>query len=47
MGEDGKLLGGKIRVHKRVLTATIPEVENEVAEEANVVLLDVDGRAES
>jgi hypothetical protein len=45
--EDRRALGGQVRVHERVLTAAVPEVEDEVAQEAHVVLLDVDGRAEA
>lgn len=40
--EDRRLLGGQVRVHEGVLAAAVPEVEDEVAEEADVVLLDVD-----
>lgn len=45
--EDSRALGGEVRVHEGVLAAAVPEVEDEVAEEADVVLLDVDGRAET
>jgi hypothetical protein len=41
MLEDCRLLGREIRVHERVLAATIPKVEDEVAEEADMVLFDV------
>ena len=47
MLEDGRALCGEIGVHERVLPAAIPEVEDEVAEEPDVVLLNVDGRAEA
>ena len=40
-------LGGEVRVHKGVLASAVPEIENEVAEKADVVLLDVNGGAES
>ena len=42
--EDRRALGGH---HERVLTAAVPEVEDKVAQEAHVVLLDVDCRAEA
>jgi hypothetical protein len=45
--EDSGALGGEIRVHEGVLAAAVPEVEYEVAEEADVVLLDVDGCTEA
>ena len=45
--EDGRALRREVRVHERVLPAAVPEVEDEVAQEADVVLLDVDGRAEA
>jgi len=45
--EDGRALGGEVRVHERVLAAAVPEVEDEISEEADVVLLDVDCRAEA
>ena len=45
--EDGRALGGQIRVHECVLAAAVPQVEDEISEEADVVLLDVDGRAEA
>jgi hypothetical protein len=45
--EDRRALGGQVRVHERVLATAVPEVEDEVAQEANVVLLDVDCRAEA
>ena len=45
--EDGRALRGEVRVHERVLSSAVPEVENKVAEEPDVVLLDIDGRAEA
>jgi hypothetical protein len=39
-------LGERVRVHERVLTAAVPEVEDTVAQEAHMALPDVDGRAE-
>jgi hypothetical protein len=45
--EDGRALRREVRVHKGVLAAAVPEVENEVSEEADVILFDVDGRAEA
>ena len=45
--EDRRALRGEVRVHERVLPAAVPQVEDEIAEEADVVLLDVDGRAEA
>ena len=47
MLEDGRALRREVRIHEGILTAAVPEVENEIAEEADVVLLDVDGRAEA
>lgn len=40
------LLGGEVRVEEGLLPAAVPEVEDERAEEADGVLLDVDGGAE-
>lgn len=45
--EDGRALRGEVRVHERVLASAVPEVEDEVAEEPDVVLLDIDGRAKA
>lgn len=45
--EDGCTLGSEVAVHEGILPAAIPEVENEVAEETNMVLLDVDGSSET
>jgi hypothetical protein len=45
--EDGRALRREVRVHEGVLAAAVPEVEDEVAQETDVVLLDVDGRAEA
>lgn len=45
--EDGGPLRGKIAVHEGVLSAAVPEVEDEVAQESNMVLLDVDCRTQS
>ena len=39
--EDGTLLNGEVRVHECILTATVPEVQYKVAQEAEMVLLDV------
>jgi hypothetical protein len=36
--EDGRALGGEVRVHERVLA--VPGVEVEISEKADVVLLD-------
>ena len=36
-------LGGEVAVHERVLTTAIPEVEDQVPEEADMVLFYVDG----
>lgn len=47
MREDGRLLGREVRLHERVLAAAVPEVEDEVPEEADMVLLDVNGHTES
>jgi hypothetical protein len=45
--EDRRALRGEIRVHEGVLAAAVLEVVDEVAEEADVVLLNVDCRAEA
>ena len=45
--EDGRALRREVGIHKGILTAAVPEVENEIAEEADVVLFDIDGRAEA
>jgi len=45
--EDGRALRREVRVHEGILTAAVPEVEDKVAEETDVVLLDIDGRAEA
>ena len=45
--EDSGALGGEVRVHERVLASAVPEVENKVSEEPDVVLLDIDGRTEA
>ena len=39
--EDRSLLYRQVGIHERVLTATVPEVQNEVTKEAKVVLFDV------
>jgi hypothetical protein len=45
--KDRRALRREVRIHESVLAAAVPEVEDEVAEETDVVLLDVDGRAEA
>lgn len=45
--KDRRALRREVGVHEGILPAAVPEVEDEVAEEAHVVLLDVDGRAEA
>src|SRR5216684_8374089 len=45
--EDSRALRREVGIHKGVLTAAVPEVEDEVSEEADVVLLDIDGRTEA
>ena len=45
--EDGRALRREVGIHKGILTAAVPEVENEIAEEADVILFDIDGRAEA
>jgi hypothetical protein len=48
--KDRRALGGRVRlVHERVLTAAVPKLEepDKVAQEAHVVLLDVDGGGEA
>jgi hypothetical protein len=43
MLEYRRSLGCEIRVHERILAATVPEVEDKISQETDVVLLDVDG----
>ena len=45
--EDGRALCGQIRVHECVLAAAVPKVEDKITEEADVVLLNVDGRTKA
>jgi hypothetical protein len=45
--EDRRALRREVGIHKGVLAAAVPEVEDEVAQETDVVLLDVDGRAQA
>lgn len=45
--EDGRALGGEVDVHEGVLSTTVPEIEDKVAEKADMVLLDVDGGPEA
>lgn len=45
--KDGGPLGGKIAVHEGILSTAVPKVEDEVAQESNMVLLDVDGGAQA
>lgn len=40
--EDGRALGGEVRVHESILATAIPEIEDKVAQEPDVVLLYVD-----
>ena len=40
-------LGGKIAVHKRVLTTAVPKVEDQVTEEPDMILFHIDGCTES
>ena len=47
MLEDGRALRREVGIHKGILTTAVPEVEDEIAEEADVVLFDIDGRAEA
>jgi hypothetical protein len=46
-GEDSGLLSGEVLLHVRVLPAAVPEVENQVAEETDMVLLDVGGDSQT
>jgi hypothetical protein len=43
----GWTLCGEVRVHEGVLASAVPEVENEVTEETNMVLFDVNCGTES
>ena len=40
-------MSGEIAVHEGILTAAVPEVEDEISEKANMVLLDVNGGTQS
>lgn len=46
MLEYRRALGGKVAVHEGILATTVPEVENQVTEEADVILFYVDGCTE-
>src|SRR4051812_47610453 len=37
----------QIGIHERILTSTIPQIEDEVAQESDMVLLDVDRSTQS
>ena len=45
--EDGCSLGGEITVHECILAAAVPQIEDEVPQETNMVLLNVNGSTES
>lgn len=45
--EDSAPLCSEIRVHERVLTSAIPEIQNEVAQKADVILLNIDSSAQA
>lgn len=45
--KDGRLLDGQVGIHESVLTATIPEVQDEVAKEADMILFDIDSRTKT
>jgi len=45
--KDCGSLHGKIRVHERVLSSAVPEVEDKVAEKTDVILFDIYGRAKT
>ena len=47
MREDDGALRTQVRIHECILATTVPEIEDEVAEEADVVLLDVNRSAET
>ena len=47
MLEYSRLLDGEVGIHEGILTTAIPEIQNEVAKKANVVLLDVDSSAKT
>jgi hypothetical protein len=40
-------LRGEITVHEGILSAAVPQVEDEVPQETNMILLNVNGRTES
>ena len=41
MLKDGRLLGREVRVHEGILAATVPQVQDEISEEADMVLFNV------
>lgn len=45
--EDSCSLRGEITVHEGILSAAVPQVEDEVPQETNMILLNVNGRTES
>jgi hypothetical protein len=45
--KDDGALGGEVRVHESILSTAIPEVEDKVAQKANMVLFDVYGGSET
>lgn len=47
MLKDVVALRGEVVVDEGVLAAAVPQIEGEAAEEADVVMLDVDGGAEA
>jgi hypothetical protein len=40
--ENDRALGCKVRIHEGVLASTVPEVEDEIAKEPDMVLFNVD-----
>lgn len=40
--EDVVLLRRKVLLHERLLSATVPEIQHQIAQKANVRVLDVD-----
>ena len=43
MREDSRLLRREIGIHEGILTAAVPKIENQVAKESDMVLLDING----
>jgi len=47
MLKNGRALGGEVGVHEGILAAAVPEVEDEISEEADMVLFHIYGCPET